>query len=124
MTEHRHWPRSQVGVRRDDLGALIDAGVGFDRQERDQLATVRPDELGAALRASADEILPLRDRPAEPEVVRRHGSVRLLADDRIALLGPEHMRASVPYGVMSRSRPTAMTDCQSANPVAVGTLIS
>ena len=53
--------------------------------------------FGADIAGRASERLPtksgfdLADRPAEPDVVRRHGAIGFLADDDVALLGAQHV---------------------------------
>ena len=60
------------------------------RQQPDELLAVGPRGVGAGERALAEEVaLRRRDDPVHAEILRRHGAVGVLADDRVALLGAQ-----------------------------------
>ena len=90
MADHGHRDRlPRVG---DDLGALFKHGLRVLGLQADQLLAALRHEIRTGEAANADEIgLLLADRPVQPGIVRRHGAVRVLADDDVALLGAQHV---------------------------------
>ncbi len=90
------WPSAEepvAGVRAlDHLRAFFEDDRRIVGQEPDELLAIRRQHIGTCERAFADEILfRFPDRPIEAQVVERHRAVGLLADDDVALLGPQHM---------------------------------
>ena len=85
MPEHAHRRFRQV-VGLDDLRTFRQQHRRVLRQQADELLAVRPVVFGTRERTLAQEVrLLLGNRPGHTEILRCHGRVGFLADDRVAL---------------------------------------
>src|SRR5690606_35281175 len=76
----------------DDLRALLKHDVRILGSQPDQMAAARRSQIRPLQAAHADEIaLVAADHPAEADIAGCYGSVRILANDEIALLGAQDM---------------------------------
>src|SRR5271168_3124861 len=68
----------------DELRTFLQNHRRIDRQQPNQLLAIRSTKIGQRQRAPADEIA-TADPPAEANIIRRDGPIRLLTDDDEAL---------------------------------------